>query len=327
MSIALGVLLLGPFYLRNDPLVSIVEDFANAHDLLGGVVAYGMPGRDPALAAFGFADHSGGRKVTEDDRFKIASLSKPLTATAILALISQGKLTLDARLVDLMPKARTAVDTRIEAVTLRHLLQHSAGWDHEQSFDPYFIDEKRQTDLIGETSAPLTTCDDVADAMLALPLQFDPGRRYAYANLGYCWLGRILADRGGGSYAEAVRRLVPGTEGFSLDLDDLTVHPVIAAADVPFLANDPKIVAAAGGWIVNVERFFKFASGPVNSDIVERPAFATGETFYGLGWRIWDLPQGLMLSHFGTLPGVFSIVVRKLDGPLMVAFFKGRPRD
>ena len=308
-------------------LATTVEGLAKREGMIGGVIAYGVPGDEPVVEAFGLADRSEVRPMSTGDRFKIASLSKPVTATAILSLMQRQGFDLETKLVDLLPTTRHAQDPRTATITIRHLLQHSAGWDHTATFDPLFIDAERMQTLLGGDRAPPKSCDAIAEAMLALPLQFDPGSRYAYSNLGYCWLGRILARHGGGSYADAISRLVPSAAGFSLDAADISVPPEITAIEAPFAANDPSVVGAAGGWITDARRYFAFASKPIDPKVVERPAFAGKDNFYGLGWRVWDFPDGLVLSHFGALPGASSLVIRKLDGPLLVALFNGRPAD
>ncbi len=81
----------------------VIRDFAVKQGLAGGVVAYADKGKPLKLQAFGYA--GAGRKITTDDRFKIASLSKPVTAAAITALVHQGKLSLETKLVDNVPEA------------------------------------------------------------------------------------------------------------------------------------------------------------------------------------------------------------------------------
>jgi N-acyl-D-amino-acid deacylase len=309
------------------PIESVIENFARQNGLLGGVLVYGQLGERPVVTSFGHASRRNGRPLVADDRFKIASLSKPVTAAAVLALVHEGKFTLDTRLVDLWPAVQSAVDGRSKLITVRHLLQHTAGWDHSLSFDPYFIDDESVAALTGARSKTIATCARLADAMLARPLQFMPGTRYSYSNLGYCWLGRILARYGEGSYERAARRLIPELDGFSLDTSDLTVHPEVSAEEAPFLANDPMVVAAAGGWITDARSYFEFAARLPGPEVLEQPISVSDNRFYGLGWGIRDLPQGLFLGHFGAMPGVFSIVIRKPDGPVIVALFNGRPRD
>ncbi len=308
-----------------DPTDALVERALDRIGAPGAVVAFGMPGRMPELRAYGLADPAAGVPMTVTDRFKIASLSKPITAAAILELVRRRRLSLDTALVDILPAG--AGDPRTAAITLRHLLQHSAGWDSAQAFDPFFLGRDDAAALIGADLEAAADCAPVADAMIGRPLQFDPGRRYAYSNLGYCWLGRVLARVRGDDYATAVHELVPETAPMSLDASSVTVTHALRPREEAFLVNRPEVIAAAGGWIASALDYFRFASRPVDPVVVDRPGYASGVQHYGLGWRVWNLEHGTVLTHYGAMPGAFAVVVKKIDGPVFVALFNGRPAD
>ncbi len=82
--------------------------------------------------------------MTSHHLFRIASISKPITAVAILRLVESGRLSLDDRLLDRLDlsqsieKAGDKFDARWRDITLRHLLQHRGGWDRDKSFDAMF---------------------------------------------------------------------------------------------------------------------------------------------------------------------------------------------
>lgn len=83
---------------------------------------------------------------------------------------------------------------------------------------------------------------------------------YAYSNLGYCWLGRRVAQTSGESHEAAVRRLVPEAAGLSLDPGDVTVvHQGLQAGDLV-----PAFNLASGGWIGNAASYLAFATRPVH---------------------------------------------------------------
>ncbi len=173
------------------------------------------------------ADVDAGTPVTPESRFRIASVSKPITAVAVLQLVEQGKLRLDDRVLDrlgMTPKSHpngeasradensrddafdsSATDPRWRDVTLLHLLQHRGGWDHDVSFDPMF----RSVEFAQKFGLkPPADASTVIRAMLTRPLDFDPGHRYAYSNFGYCLLGRIIEQASGMRYEEYVKTRV-----------------------------------------------------------------------------------------------------------------------
>jgi N-acyl-D-amino-acid deacylase len=93
---------------------------------------------------YGFADVAANEELAPDALFRIASLSKPITAVAIMKLREEGRLRLDELafdiLADLWPDNPVFVgDARTRDVTVRMLLQHSGGWDRDTSFDPMFM--------------------------------------------------------------------------------------------------------------------------------------------------------------------------------------------
>lgn len=282
-----------------DP-AALLADFLRAERIPGGVLAIGRAGEPPTVIAAGSAEPGA--------RMALASLSKPVTAAAILLLVEQGRLRLDDRLADLFPEVAAAPDARHGAITIRHLLQHSGGWDRLASFDP-IIDPA----ALGLGAAE--DCAPVAHAMLQRPLHFAPGARYAYSNLGYCWLGLVVA-RVSGRDAEAFVR-------------EAVLAPVGAAgmriAERGPYPQRPALLGAAGGWFATAEEFHRFASRPLPPGTTADPVPVSAGRGYGLGWGVWA--EVGVVAHFGALPGMFAVVVRTAEGGVAVALFNGRPRD
>lgn len=171
-----------------------VGEFMAARKVPGGALAVVKDGRLVHARGFGWADAEKKVPVEADSLFRIASISKPVTGVAVLQLVERGKLTLDTRVLDLLPHRAVVppggqADARWKLITVRHCLQHTGGWDRGQSFDPMF--RARQIAAATGTPAP-ASADAVIKFMLGQPLDFDPGTRYAYSNFGYCILGRII---------------------------------------------------------------------------------------------------------------------------------------
>ncbi len=171
-----------------------VEAFLTARKIPGGALAVVKDRRLVYVKCYGWADREKKIPARPDTLFRIASVSKPVTAVAVLKLVEEKKLDLDARAFDLVrlpPVLDDAKppDPRLARITIRQLLQHTGGWDRDQSFDPMF----RPVLIAGKTG---TTAPAGAEAviryMLGQPLDFDPGTRYAYSNFGYCVLGRVI---------------------------------------------------------------------------------------------------------------------------------------
>ena len=189
------------------PLDDLMTGFLEKHKLPGASLAVGRGGRVLYARGFGWADVEAKKRVEPDSLFRLASISKSITAVAVMRAVEQRKLSLDDKLLPRLGKiVPTEIpDARWRDITLRHLLQHTGGWDREKSFDPMF----RAVPFAQELGVdPPAKPEHIIRVMLKKPLDFTPGERYAYSNFGYCLLGRVLEQLDGVSYFESVRRRV-----------------------------------------------------------------------------------------------------------------------
>ena len=199
---------LSPFF----PFDREIQKFMRARNIPGGALAVVKDRRLVYTRGYGWADRENKIPATPTSLFRIASISKPFTAVALLKLVEMGKLTLNARVFDwltagpgALPLDQEKLDARWKQITVRHLLQHTGGWDRDQSFDPMFR-AREIAKTLGVASPPAPR--DIIRYMLGQPLDFDPGTRYAYSNFGYCVLGRLIEKIAGASYDKFVRETV-----------------------------------------------------------------------------------------------------------------------
>lgn len=195
-----------------EPFDRLAQRLIRDHQIPGLAIAVTERGRLVHASGYGVADLDTGQPVTPQTLFRIASISKPITAVAVLRLASQGAITLDAPLIDQsgMTEAYqeaiklngSTVDPRWQQVTVRQALQHRGGWDRDQSFDPMFRSGPFAEEL---QIAPPAGARDVIRAMFNKPFDFDPGTRYAYSNFGYNLLGRVIESKSGMTYEAYVR--------------------------------------------------------------------------------------------------------------------------
>jgi CubicO group peptidase (beta-lactamase class C family) len=179
----------------------IVPRFLHTWQIPGCALAVVKQGRLILARGYGWADTEERHPVEPDSMFRIASLSKPITAAAVLKLTEEGRLGLDDRAFDHIPslkRYRAAVhDGRLDLITVRELLLHAGGWDSAASFDPMFRSREIANDL---HLPPPADAEAIVRYMLQKPLQFNPGSRFAYSNFGYCVLGRIIENVTGQPY-------------------------------------------------------------------------------------------------------------------------------
>lgn len=142
-----------------------------------GILRLGEPDDELVQATHGVLNVGTGARVTPDSVFQIGSITKVWTATVVMQLVEEGKLDLDAPVVDVLPELRLADPEVTKRVTLRHLLTHTSGIDGD-----IFTDTGRGDDCLERYVALL------ADAAQNHPL----GATWSYCNAGFCLAGRII---------------------------------------------------------------------------------------------------------------------------------------
>lgn len=189
---------------------NLLVGFLRERELPGAALAVARNGRLVYARGYGYADQEKKEPVQLNSLFRIASISKPLTAVAVLQLVERGRLRLDDSVFDVLQLEEptengVSFDDRWRRVTILHLLQHRGGWDRSISFDPMF----RSAAIVKELKVkPPAKPQDIIRYMLRQPLQFDPGAKDVYSNFGYCLLGRVIEKVSGQSYEQYVRKEV-----------------------------------------------------------------------------------------------------------------------
>ena len=278
-----------------------IKDFMMLHNPPGVAVAVSYHGRLVYARGFGYADKETEELVQPDSQFRIASISKPITAVGIMKLVEQGKLKLDSRVFDILKQYRRSlsqkeVDPRLKDITVQQLLNHTAGWDREESFDPMF----RSITFAKQVEKPAPAeIDDIIRIMLKQPLDSKPGERYAYSNFGYCLLGRVIEEVSGQTYEDYIQQTIckplhmNETQLGKTLLEDrsekeVKYHSNLRGSSV-FAANLRKQVPAPygawyleamdshGGWISSAPDLLRFATAfdiPDRSPILKAPTIS-----------------------------------------------------
>jgi N-acyl-D-amino-acid deacylase len=199
---------------RADPQLKSFDElmlkFVKEHGVPGASLAVAKDGRLVYARGFGFADVEAKQAVQPEALFRIASISKPVTAVAVLHLVEQGKFKLTDKIFELL-KFNPVVeqgqkpDPRLQQITVLDLLRHTSGWDRAVSFDPMF----RPILIANAVGTPAPAGPEaVIRYMLGKPLDHPPGERYAYSNFGYCLLGRLIEKTTGMKYEAFVQKSI-----------------------------------------------------------------------------------------------------------------------
>jgi len=338
----------------------VIQEFMKRWDIPGASVALSKGGRLIYARGFGWGNRETSTMVTPENQFRIASLSKPITAIAIMQLVQKGKLGLDSLVFGengiLSDSAYSQIkDPRIKEITVRQLLQHTAGWDRNLSGDP-MCDPMR----IAEAMGVPRPADAVTIIRYALqqPLDFHPGTRFAYSNLGYSILGRVIEKISGLSYCNyvhthifqplSISHTVLGESLLSgLNTEEVNYYPSSGAKKVPSVYKHKERVPspyggfhleamdAHGGWIATASDLIRLLTAvdgfDTRPDLLSQASISAmteangnGLPTYALGWCVNERNNWW---HSGSLPGSSATMVRTQEGLTWCILFNRRSED
>jgi len=275
--------------------------------------AFGAPGLQLAVAVdgkivwsrvCGLADVARSTATTRTTLFRIGSVSKTFTATALARLAQSGTVDLDVPVQTYVPTFPEKRGT----ITLAHLASHQAGIRH------YRGGEALSTDRYESIT-------DSLRIVAADPLLFRPGSDYSYSSYGFNLLGAALEGASGERFVEVLRREVFAPLG--LEHTRLDVPGVRGRAALYEVRGDRSAEPAptvdlsdrypSGGLVSTAEEVARLGSKLGDTSFLsagtQKTAFAdrrpsSGErTGYGLSWEVADTPVGLFVGHTGNVVG------------------------
>jgi len=301
---------------------STIQAFMNRYHVPGMSVAVTYHGKLVYARSYGYADTAQHTAVTPQHLFRIASVSKCITATAILKLVEAGKLSLNDRVFGHNAVLGTRYGTppyaeNLEKITIRQLLEHTSGGWTNNNADPMF-------------SHPGMTANELISWTIDhQPLDNIPGTVYAYSNFGYCILGRVIEKVSGMPYEAYVKKAVlqpcgiidMQTGGNTLaQRNPLEVMYYGQHGEQPYIYNISRM-DAHGGWIASatdLARLMVHVDGfPAPADILNIKTInimTTGSEAnpgYALGWAVNPYHNWW---HSGSLPGTASEIIRAHKG-------------
>ncbi|MEE1924137.1 serine hydrolase domain-containing protein [Pseudomonas sp. 148P] len=206
-----GAVASDPIRARIDAVLdSAIED----QRLVGAVVLVARRGEIIYRKAAGVADREAGKAMRSDALFRLSSVTKPITSTAALALVAQGRIGLDDPIARWLPEFQPALaDGSRVAITLRQLLSHTAGLGYG------FLEARgggayaRAGVCDGLENAPLTLDENIR-RLASAPLLYRPGSAWGYS-IATDVLGALIARVYGAPLAEAIEQLVSKPLGLS----------------------------------------------------------------------------------------------------------------
>ncbi len=296
---------------RNEP------DFAFARTTIERVMRWsGTPAVAVAVArdgvvlweeGFGFADLARRRKATEYTPFSVASITKPLTATALMVLVERNFVTLEAPINRYLGDGGIVGGAGdVEMATVERVASHTAGLPLHYQF---FYEDTPQR-------AP----DPVETARSHAHLVTEPGERYQYSNLGFGLLQRVVTRVSGQDYADFMRTAVFEPLAMSNTSVDLPGQTPKGAAiryggdrkPLPDYGFDHDGASAVYSSAHDLVRFGlshlghraigqKRVLSAVGRERMRQPV---DPAKYGLGWSLYRTEGHTAFGHSGGMPGV-----------------------
>jgi len=323
----------------------IIASFLKRYKIKGASIAVTKDGRLVYAKGFGYANQENDEKVEPGHLFRIASISKLVTAVAIMHLVEEGKVDLNSKVFG--PEGilnedefLAYKDRRIENITIKHLLQHQAGWSKyygDPVFMPHVVARKMKVSL------PVKS-DDVIAYALTRKLSYSPGTRYSYSNLGYVVLGKIIENVTGMVYDDYVKLSLLNPLGIwdmqigrgyfhEKAANEVKYYQIAGGKEVlaydsynytsrVYGGNDIALLGAAGGWIASPAEVLKLTvaiDGFNSSPDILMPETIEKMTRSGrskrnnmIGWKGAD-GSGTWWRT-GTLSGSSALMVRQNNG-------------
>jgi len=304
-------------------LDTTIARFMTAHHVPGLAAAVIANGQPAWSKGFGMADLENQVPATPRTLFRLASVSKPMTAIGALELSERGKLHLDAPVQRYCP----AFPEKPWPITTREVLGHLAGIRHYRSDAPDDAETGNTRHFTDPIAGGLSMF--AADSLVAAPRT-----RFNYSTHGYTLVGCVIQGASGEHYADYMRQrvFVPAGMTHTVVDDRYAVIPhrtrfyhwdsagrVIANADL----LDPSYKLPGGGWLSSVDDMTRFEVALLHDTLVRRAtrtmAWTSQHTTdgrltgYGMGWGIDTSGVVRRIGHTGGQQGTSTVIMLAPD--------------
>ncbi|HEY0765458.1 MAG TPA: serine hydrolase domain-containing protein [Pyrinomonadaceae bacterium] len=298
-----------------------------AQQIPGVALAVVKDGKIVLARGYGLANVELQVPVKPDTIFQSGSTGKQFTATAVMMLMEEGKLSLDDKISKYLPEAPESWS----GITIRHLLTHTSGMgDYPSDFD-------MRRDY---------TEDDLFKMVKGVPLAFQPGEKWSYSNLGYVTLGILIHKVSGKFYGDFLQ------ERIFKPLDMSTARIISEADIVPNRAAGYRIAngqlknqdwvspslntTADGALYFTVYDMAKWDAALYTEKLLKRSSLEQMWTKmklndgkavgYGFGWGLAEVRGHRVIEHGGSWQGFKSQISRYVDDKLTIIVFANQAR-
>src|ERR1041385_679322 len=330
-SALLLILLLSISCAAQDDVSARVDEYIRtemqAQQIPGLALAVVKDGKMVIARGYGFANVEHQVPVKPETIFQSGSTGKQFTATAVMMLVEEGKLSLDDKITKYFPDCPTAW----RDITVRHLLTHTSGMtDYPSDFD-------LRRDY---------TEDELYQRIKTISLAFQPGEKWSYSNLAYVMLGILIHKISGKFYGDFLQ------ERIFKPLDMSTARIISEADIVPNRAAGYRLVngelknqdwvspslntTADGALYLTVYDMAKWDAALYTEKLLKRSSLEQmwtpvklndGKTFpYGFGWGLGNVRGHHVIEHGGSWQGFKAQISRYVDDKLTIILFANQTR-
>ena len=313
-----------------DPLEQLVAEQMRKASIPGVAVGITRDGHVTSTGVYGFADIVARARLTRDSMFHIASITKTVTALAIMRLVGRNRIRLDERIAPYLDF--TIAGERADEITFRHLLMHTSGISDEVYYNVDFRERGRDAPLsIGEfLKAYLAKGGRYTGSG---NLKARPGSRWDYCNVGYGLLGYLGGRVAGQDLRTSTRDGIfkplglrhvawsiadtpPALRVTPYDVTDGRITPVEPVGFPDWSAGMMRasigdltrlVAIIANGGVVEGRRMLDAAGVAAMLDMQRPEGLPTWLSGQGLAWQQSPLAGIALANHWGGDPGVFTM--------------------
>jgi CubicO group peptidase (beta-lactamase class C family) len=315
---------------KGDETDRYIETQMRALNIPGVSLAVLRDGRIIKAKGYGLANIEANSAAAPKTVYEIGSITKQFTATAVMMLVEEGKVSLDDKITKYFSDAPPAWNR----ITVRHLLTHTSGIQNHVAVSGFLNIFK--TNLSFETTP---TREEILKEFFKLPTEFEPGETWAYDNTGYYLLGLVIEKASGKSYYQFLEEQIfkPLGMNSTRSTDPRPIVPNRAAGyewvrdkfeNRPVLL--PTIAFSAGTIVSTIEDMAKWDTALYGEKLLKKSTLeqmwtpartndgALASFNYGFGWFIDNYHGHRIVQHAGGTPGFSSVIYRFTDDKLTI---------
>lgn len=287
----------------------VVEEAVRRGDVPGAVALVSEKGRGVREEAYGLCDVENKREFTPRTICWIASITKPVTVSAAMKLVEEGKLSLDDPIEKYLPEFKEQKDKegRHWAITIRQIMSHTSGLVANPPTRPSFFFAQ---EFLGRKIA------EMASEIAKTTIEFEPGSRVMYSNAAPYVLGRIIELRAGKPFHEYVQEVILEPAGmrdtyFIIPPKEAERTAVVyrdaRGERVTFFRFDPSwkvsMTLPDGGLFSSPREIAKFLQVFLDDDgkVLSHETVKAMRTQQAKGWGLgWALEEDGVFTHSGS---------------------------